>query len=378
MLIGIDNYVNLHAREDKDGIYWVAYNLLSRVLQRAPSDYRFLFLQGWSNGLGKRNDNADESSRLPSVSIPGFRYDVWLRATLPMYLATTREKPGLLWCPYGAAPAWSPCPVVAILHDVAYLRYPDYFSRRTLRFFERHTANLLTTAARIVVPSEHTKNEIIRNFRVAPDKLRVIHWGVERLFRPQPEREVAECLAKFALTRPYVLFVGTRQPRKNLVRLIEAFVSLKKETDLPHKLVLVGRWGWLNSSLMELMTECAVREHVVLLDYVPRADLPYLYSGADLFVLPSLYEGFGLPLIEAMACGTPVAAADNSSLTEIVGDAGLLFKAEDVAQIQYTIKRIVDSPELQGELRTKGLARAKGFSWEQSCDKLLSIFSEFA
>jgi glycosyltransferase involved in cell wall biosynthesis len=213
---------------------------------------------------------------------------------------------------------------------------------------------------------------------VAPEKLRVIHWGVEESFRPKSELEIVERLAKFSLPRPYVLFVGTRQPRKNLSRLVHAFISLKKRTDLAHKLVLAGRWGWLHSSLMELMGERDVQEHVLLLDYVPRTDLPYLYSGADLFILPSLYEGFGLPIIEAMACGTPVAAADNSSLTEIVGDAGLLFDAENVSQIQDTMMRVLDSPELQHNLRKKGLARAEEFSWERSADKLLSIFSEFA
>jgi glycosyltransferase involved in cell wall biosynthesis len=374
MLIDIDNYVNLHARSDKDGIYLVAHNLLSQLLQRAPGDYRFLFLQGWPNALGGH----DEGSKLASVSIPGLGYDLWLRTALPIYLATARARPGLLWCPYGTAPSWSPCPVVAILHDLAYLRYPDYFKKRSLRFFARHTANLLAKSARIVVPSEHTKNDVIRHFRVAPEKLRVIHWGVEESFRPKPELEIVERLEKFSLPRPYVLFVGTRQPRKNLSRLVEAFISLKRRSDLAHKLVLVGRWGWLHSSLMELMGERDVQEHVLLLDYVPRTDLPYLYSGADLFILPSLYEGFGLPIIEAMACGTPVAAADNSSLTEIVGDAGLLFDAENVSQIQDTMMRVLDSPALQHDLRKRGLARAEEFSWARSADKLLSIFSEFA
>src|SRR5271165_3702279 len=309
MLIGIDNYVNLNAREDKDGIYWVAHNLLSRILQTAPEDYRFLFLQGWSNAWRKSRTNIKGNPRLSSVSIPGFSYGAWLRATLPAFLATARVKPGLLWCPYGTAPSWSPCPVVTILHDLAYLKYPQYFRKRSLQFFERQTATVLAKSARIVVPSEHTREEIMHNFRADPDKLRVIHWGVEALFHPQPEFETDERLAKYSLMRPYVLFVGTRQPRKNLSRLIEAFISLKKQTDLPHKLVLVGRWGWLCDDLIALTNDRNVRDHVQLLDYVPRTDLPYLYSGADLFVLPSLYEGFGLPLIEAMACGTPVAAA---------------------------------------------------------------------
>jgi glycosyltransferase involved in cell wall biosynthesis len=378
MLIGIDNYVNLNARQDKDGIFWVTHNLLSQIIRKAPKNYHLLFLQGWPNTLKKNGNHGGEEFEIPSVSIPGLGYDIWLRATLPVYLATARKKSSLLWCPYGTSPSWSPCPVVSILHDLAYLRYPHYFTRRSVRFFERHTASLVANSACIVVPSEHTRNEIVQNFSVDPNKLRVIHWGVEESFYPRPEVEIEACLAKYCLGRPYVLFVGTRQPRKNLARLIEAFISLKKHTQLPHKLVLAGRWGWMNEPLIRLLGERDVQEHVLLLDYVPRADLPYLYSGAELFILPSLHEGFGLPVVEAMACGTPVAAANNSSLTEILGDAGMLFEADDVTQIQCAIQTILDSSAVRSRLRDKGLARAKDFSWNQSGDQLLKVFSEFS
>lgn len=231
----------------------------------------------------------------------------------------------------------------------------------------------------ILTYSEYTKQDIIETLRVDEDKIRVIPLAAHEQYRPvEDQKKVQTILTKYGLGEgSYIIYVGTIEARKNISRLVEAFHLLKQENPLlEHQLVLVGGKLWMHEPIFEAISQLGLENSVKWLGHVPFEDLPSLLDGAELFIFPSLYEGFGLPPLEAMSCGTPVVCSHASSLPEVVGDAGLLFDPYRVKDIAETMHRVLIDSQLRYSLREKGLKRSRTFSWEKTAQATLSAYEE--
>jgi glycosyltransferase involved in cell wall biosynthesis len=245
-----------------------------------------------------------------------------------------------------------------------------------LTYLKANVPRAVQRADWVLTDSESTRRDAIELLRVPPDKLSVLYPGVEARFRPVLDTESrARVRRKYGLPPCFVLGVGTVQPRKNYERLLEAFVQIESQE---LSLVIVGGKGWLYERLFGRVQELKITDRVIFTGYIDDIDLPLVYNLAELFVFPSLYEGFGIPPLEAMACGTPVVAADNSSLPEVVGDAGLLVDAENVEALADAISRVLNDAVLRQTLIERGLSRVEQFTWERAARTLLSTYEHVA
>lgn len=316
---------------------------------------------------------------------PGWRYKVlrpgklWTWIALPLALYTSRTKPDLFFSPTHYIPRFSPVKRVALIHDLSYLHFPGMFKREDLWKLTNWTKFSVTRTDHLIAVSNFTKQDLIKQYGVSKQKVTVAVNGYDKeVFHPIDDREkVDEVKNRYGVSGRYVIFVGTIQPRKNLLRLIEAFA---KVGDL--KLVIVGKItgrgkeGWLYKEILEKPKELGIEGRVVFTGFVPMEDLPYLYSGAESFILPSLWEGFGIPALEAMACGTPVIVSNVSSLPEVVGSAGVLVDPYSVEQITQAICTVAGDKKLQLKKSKEGLERVREFSWEKMARVVLKVFGE--
>lgn len=276
------------------------------------------------------------------------------------------------------APPFCPIPVVATIHDLAFEHLPETFTRRgslQLKLTVRRTAQ---KAARIATVSEYSRQDLLRTYKLPPEKVAVTYNGVEPHFTPQAQfNEVAEIKQQFGIARDYLLAVGSLQPRKNLVRLIRAYAKLRTESEsFSPQLVIVGRKLWLAEEIFAEVRRQRWAEDVILTGYVSDNDLPKLYRQATAFVYPSLFEGFGLPPVEAMACGTPVITSDVSSLPEVTGRAALLIDPKNQTSIESALLQIMRDQELRAEMRERGIEQAKKFTWQAAAEKTLQLYQE--
>lgn len=279
------------------------------------------------------------------------------------------------------APPFAPCPVVTTIHDLAFEHLPETFNRRSwlqLRLTVRRTAR---GAAHIITVSEYSRGDISRTYGIAPERITVTPEAAPAHFAPiTNETELRRIRESYGIQEDYILSLGSIQPRKNLVRLIEAYSCLRgvrREVKLP-QLVLAGRRGWLDNETFRAAERNALGRDILFTGYVPEQDLVGLYSGAICFVYPSYFEGFGLPVVEAMQCGVPVITGNRTSLPEVVGDAGLLFDPFDTEALVNALTQVISDPACRAKLSAKGLERAKNFNWKTTAELTLGAYRKAA
>jgi glycosyltransferase involved in cell wall biosynthesis len=264
---------------------------------------------------------------------------------------------------------------VFTLHDLTFRLFPQTHSVWNRWFLLLMMPRFLRAAGAIVADSECTRRDAAQFYGIDARRIAVIYPGVSARFHPAGAPGAATVRQKYGLPEHFVLSVGTIEPRKNLATLLEAFSRLTPYDPRP-PLVIAGKTGWLYETFFRRLRELGLEDQVVLLGFVPDDDLPALYSAADLFVFPSLYEGFGLPALEAMACGTPVVASNASSLPEVVGEVGLLVDPHDVGGLAAAMERTLADERLRAEMRAKGLERARAFTWEKTARETLRVYAE--
>lgn len=268
---------------------------------------------------------------------------------------------------------------VVTVHDFSFLHHPEWHPAERVRFFEHNFVSNLQRADLVLADSDFVAKEALQYLSIPPEKLRVVHAGCDHtLFRPQPAEAVAQVRARYGIGRPYFLYVGTIEPRKNLLKLLRVFERFSSGHPGEPQLVLCGHQGWSNDEILREFERLSQREVIRFLGHVPSSDLPPLYAGATALAYPSLYEGFGLPVLEAMACGCPVLCSRRASMPEVGGDAPVFVDPEDSASILEGLKRLQEDAVLRQRCRELGLAQAQKFSWEKTAKEVLRLFSELA
>ena len=322
-----------------------------------------------------------ERRTLPALDTPVTTYAgggekpakfIWPNFILPQRAGA--DGYDLIHCttPYGT---FMPCRYKNIITicDVTPLLFPGTHGRMNVLHHRFVLPAILKRADRIITISECSKRDIVKVYGIPEKKISVTLLAADERYKADPEGSPGASLAK--LPRPYILNVGTLEPRKNLDGLIRAFARAKLE-GIPHTLVITGARGWGESRLAPLINELGLSASVFFTGFVEDEELPHLYRGADFFVYPSLYEGFGLPVLEAMACGTPVITSDSSSLPEVAGGAALLVDPQSDVEISTAILKLADDPDLRQVMREKGLSRSGRFSWADTSSETLKIYEE--
>ncbi len=311
-------------------------------------------------------------SRFPTIN-PRVRIP-WEQFLAPLLLR--RSGADLFHGVHSVVPLTCPVPSVVTVHDLAFIRFPGTFRAYNRLYLDLATRLSVRRAARILVVSEHTRREVIGLLGVDPEQVVVTPNAVRAHFRP-PDPAVLEAFrARRGLPERFVLYVGTLEPRKNLTTLLEAYARVAQRLAAP--LLVGGGKGWLYDAVFQRLEALGLREQVRFVGYLEEEELPLWYAAATVFVFPSIYEGFGMPPLEAMACGTPVVASNTSSLPEVVGDAGLTVSPYDPEALAEAIIRVLDDAELRQELRERGLRQARAFSWRMTAERTLAAYEAAA
>ncbi len=389
------------------GIFYYHYNLVRALLDR-PSPHQFLLLDyhpihgGWTNPPEMTNLTAPHAE---VRQVKGLRHRklsrLWFMQR-PLLWPLAKGVDQVLLHPWSKLAEWvmqhqlhkhldgvalfhasSVVPYalphaknVTTIYDLTPLLFPEHHTMQTRDLYRRFFRFAQTEADAVIVISEATKRDVITHLDLEPERVHVVHAGVDPRFHPLDRTTVAQALASLELQpQRYILHVGTIEPRKNLVRLIEAYHRLRQEVSPPvPQLVLAGALGWMSEEVFRRVKALGLEDDVRFVGRVEGAVLPALYNGARLFAYPSLYEGFGMPVLEAMACGTPVVTSNVSSLPEVAGDACLLVDPTDVRQVAQAMARLLEDDALRDRLRQKGLARAAQFRWDRAATKALQVY----
>ena len=368
MLIGIDASRTVVAR--RTGTERYSLEITRALIESAPEHQFVLYFNqppppGLLPGGGRVRWRVIPARRLWSVG----RLSLELRA----------RPPDVLFVPAHSLPPLAPSASVATIHDLGYLAFPGEHPPATRLLRDAANRWSAARARRVIAISAATQRDLVRCYGTPLEKIDVVHHGHDPAFRSVLDRGLLEAVrARHGLDVPYVLFVGTLHPRKNLERLLRAFDRVVGRVQQPLTLALAGGIGWHEGRLRRALAALRAPDRVRVLGYVPDQDLPALMSGALALAFPSLYEGFGLPALEAMACGTPVLASNTSSLPEVVGDAGLLVGPLDVDAIANGLERLVQDADLRRELAARGLSRAAGFTWERAARATLAVLGKAA
>ena len=318
------------------------------------------------------SDLPKESSRW-HYKIVGPR-KMWTLIGLSLEFLLKRSKPDVFFSPTHYLPIFSPHKSVISILDVSYVRFPELFRKSDLNQLTKWTKYSVGKARQIFTISKASKDDIIKEYGVAADSIAVTYPGIRQgLMIKDKGLSMEELKKKYGVNREYILFVGTLQPRKNIVRLIEAFSRVSRSSLIPNtlSLIIIGKKGWLYEEILGAPKKFNIESRVKFLDFVPDEDLPAFYKNAVCFVLPSLYEGFGLPVLEAMQYGCPVITSNVSSLPEAGGDAALYVDPLNVDDIAKNLEFIIHNSELRKKLITKGYEHVKKFSWEKTARETL-------
>ena len=370
MKIGIGFYMG---GVERDGIGWSITHLVQHLLRTGSSHTFVLFTNLPVEAI---RTEFQDAPNLKVVAVRAQRYTVWEQIALPR--AIKAERPDVFHSPLGL-PLLCSAPGIATIHDLCFLTHPETFTSR-MRLYFRVFLPLAARKARIVATdSLASKKTLMELLRVPEGKIRVVPNGIAEDFKPVRDPDaIARVREKYRLPERFILYVGTIEPRKNVLRLLQAYQRLWKSDRVEEKLVIVGKRGWLSQHVFEFLETSGVKDRVVYPGYVARQDLPVVYSASTAFIYPSLCEGFGLPPLEAMACGVPVVASNTSSLPEILGSAAYLVDPLDVDGLAGAIRQVLTDGRLQAMLRERGLERTSLYHWDTAARRVMGVYEEVA
>lgn len=357
MLIGLDgNEANVKTRVGS-GVY--AFEVLKQFKKNKKHEFTVYLKDKPLTDLPIESNN--------------FKYKIfgpkklWTRLALPLRL-TIGKKPNIFFSMGHYGPKFASIPYAVTIFDLSYLHFPEMFNKDDLYQLTNWSKHSILNSKHIFTISNSTKEDIVKNYGVSQSKITVTYLGFDKdRFKPQSKQKIDDARRKYKVKGDYIIFVGTLQPRKNIERLVEAIKLVKSDL----KLVIVGRKGWMYEQIFQKVKDLKLESKIVLTDFVPENDLPALLSGAKAYLLPSLWEGFGIPVIEAQACGVPVVVSSTSSLPEVVRDSGVLLDPNNTDSIAKGIEKVTSDEKFSQVLIQKGFQNVKRFSWQQCAQKTL-------
>lgn len=346
---------------------------LSTWLASTHPDHQYELMSPWDFAFDSLHNGrpANLSKRLTPVR---WIFRKWWLIGLPSLLQISPVDVfhGTNYC----IPLWAPCPTVVTIHDLSLFTQSSTHEAANVTRGRRRIPIMARRADLIIAPSAWTSSEIQTRLGIREDRIRVIHEAARETMRPVSADQAQPVLEKYGIDTSYLLYVGTIEPRKNLMTLVRAYEELLRTTRHRPKLVLCGGRGWLDDEIFKMVTALNLDDMVRFTGYVADNDLPALYSRAEAFVYPSLYEGFGLPPLEAMACGTCVVTSNSSSIPEVVGDAAVMVSATNWRALAVEIAALLDDPQKRAHYRSAGLERAATFSWERAAHETQAVYDE--
>ena len=346
--------------------------LLRALCQQAPEDRFTAYCV---------NDTAESalSKQSPELSVRTLRPSLrWISFTLSLPLELLRRPVDVFHATY-VAPPYVPGKFVFTLHDLSPFSNPEMYPAAIRFRLQRGFASSIRWSDAVLCVSEFTRNHLLEMFPEAVGKAHVTHHGLDPVFGIVQDRFIVQrCLQRYGVDCPYVLCLGKVLARKNTGRVLEAFHKLKQETKLPHKLLVVGRRMWTSSDIGPLIARLGLEPHVIFTGHVPDEDIPLLYNGADALAFPSLFEGFGFPILEAMACGCPVVTSNVTSLPEVAGGAAIIVNPYRVDEIAEGLYRALTDEPLRADLISRGILRSREFTWQKTAADVLRIYRQVA
>lgn len=351
------------------GISWYIINLLRNLAQVSPDFCYSAFL---SDRTFREPSLALRLSRWPTQR-PAVRI-LWEQFIQPLVLRQARID--LLHALAFVAPLAAPCPFVVTVYDLSFLRYPEAFRPLNRWYLRQFTANSVKRARAVIAISESTRQDVINLLGAPPERVHTIYCGTDERFRPLPAAEIAAFKAARGLPDTFVLFLGTLEPRKNVDGLIHAYGRWREQEPEAPPLIIAGGKGWYYQHIFGLVQSLKLTDTVRFADYVPQNELPLWYNAASLFVYPSHFEGFGLPVLEAMACGTAVITSTVSSLPEVTGTDGAacLVNPADIEALAGAMRQVLADQDLRRAMSEQGLARAAQFRWDKTARETVEVY----
>lgn len=364
----------------RTGIGWYTYNIINNIHvdDMVMQGMCFDFLG--RNHVRQRFDDVNIDNLYINQWIPSKIYKL-INGLLPVKYDWFFPKGDIYhYFNFVAPPISKSKKVIITIHDMVYKILPETVNAKTLYILNRDMVRSVKRADVIITVSEHSKKDILRHLPVDEDRIRIVHPGLDYKFYAQgqhPDDEIIDTIRrKYRLPEHYILYLGTIEPRKNLHALINAYELLPDHIRSSYPLVIAGGVGWKAQSMLDHMRTTKSAKNIIQLGYVDESDKPYIYGLADVFTFPSLYEGFGMPIVEAMASGTAVVTANNSSLPEAGGNAALYADAESSQSIADNILRLIENNDYRDALVQKGIRHAKTFSWEKSAEQTVNVYKE--
>lgn len=369
MRIGIDiRWLGL--LNDQAGLFQYIYNLVTHLLNIDSENEYVLF----SSIKGFR-----EEYRRPNCKIRRFpaRFSTPLLESLGIPIDFFTGKINVFHGPVYFAPSSLFCKSIVTIHDLMVFTQPDFSNPELVAYLKKKICTSIKRAHLVLAVSNFTKGQIVDLFSIPENRIRVVYNGISSRFCPMnDEAEKNKVAAKYGFGKPYLLFVGNIEPKKNIENLIHAFLEFKKSTRTNYSLLIVGKKSWYFKRLWDVVVKLKAIGDVIFTDVVEQKDLPYLYGGAELFIFPSLFEGFGIPPLEAMACGTPVISSNITSIREVLGDAAVLVNPRVPDEISQAMVTTIFDNGLKKALREAGFERARMFSWKKTAKETLRLYND--
>ncbi len=330
-----------------------------------------------TRGLGPRELGLPPNFRIKPSLLPTINPRIripWEQLLAPLLLRASGAD--LFHGTLNVVPLACPVPTVVTVHDLAFIRFPQTFRAYNRTYLDVATRTSVRRARYILAVSEHTRREVAGLLGVPLERIIVTPNAARAHFRPPDPARLVQFIQQQQLPAQFILYVGTLEPRKNLTTLLQAYRQIARDTDAP--LFIGGGKGWLYQPVFEQLEALGLRERVHFIGYIDEDALPLWYAAATVFVFPSLYEGFGMPPLEAMACGTPVIASNSTSIPEVVGDAGLLIPPTDASALAAALLRVLHDADLRHSMRERGLVQARRFAWHTTAERTLQVYTAVA
>jgi glycosyltransferase involved in cell wall biosynthesis len=373
MRIGLDGFPLAMPRT---GIGHYTFELARALaLLSTTDDFELISPLAFDASVLEELQDSGSPSNLSTVNPDRTRFSKrWWSIGLPLYLR--RAQLDLFHGTNYEGPLWNRSATIVTIHDLSLLLHADKHEERLARRARRRLPVAARSSVMIITATESVKREICEHLCVRPERIAVTPYAPRRSFRPVPLEQTIETRRRLGIEDEFILFVGTIEPRKNLLTLVRAFEEILRHTALRPQLVIVGREGWLNSDLHSFIERSGIRERLLLTGYVPEADLAALYSSCRVCVYPSLYEGFGLPPLEAMACGAPVITSNIPTIVETVEASARLVAPTDTRALASAIIELLGDEAERRHLSSAGLQRAAQFSWERTARQTMDVYRE--